>query len=97
MGKLTPGGEITFSRVLEIFAQNRLELRGGEGGLGQVGTVVVGLFDGRGRMLDCRAARPAEFALPVSVLTDRAKLALPGGHEVFAERSWQRINISNNY
>ena len=46
MGKLTPGGEITFSRVLEIFAQNRLELRGGEGGLGQVGVVVVDLFVG---------------------------------------------------
>ena len=55
MGKLTPGGEITFSRVLEIFAQNRLELRrGGEGGLGQVGVVVVDLFVACGRMLGCR-------------------------------------------
>ena len=46
MGKLTPEGEITFPRVFEIFAENRLELRAVEGSLGQVGVVVVGLFVG---------------------------------------------------
>ena len=51
MGKLTPGGEITFSRVFEIFTEDRLELRGGEGDLGQVCVVVVGRLDGRMVML----------------------------------------------
>ena len=93
MSKLAPEGEITFSRVFEIFAQNRLELRGGEGGLGQVGVVVVGLFDGR--MLGCTVG-PPELALPVSVLTDGPKLALARRHEVFAERPWMRRNIVIN-
>ena len=77
MSKLAPEGEITFPRVFEIFAEHRLELRAGEGGRGQVGVVVVGLFvaaGDAGRMLvlgcPCRTVRPAKLRLPVSVLTD---------------------------
>ena len=51
MSKLTPEGEITFSRVFEIFTKNRLELRGGEGDLRQVWVVVVGRLAGRMVML----------------------------------------------
>ena len=75
MSKLAPEGEITFPRVFEIFAEHRLELRAGEGGRGQVGVVVVGLFvacAGRMSVLAShrRTVRPAKLRLPVSVLTD---------------------------
>jgi len=77
--KLTPGGELTFTRLFKILTKNRLELWRVELRVSKEGIVVVDQLGGVVVLVDL------QLRVPVSVLTDRTELALSSRHEVFAE------------